>query len=181
MWFFVQLWRISRTKRAVNVSKSSKQSVLRYWRGHQMLPVWFLSTFKFLESKTTPIILSSLFPLIPRVFPRPYILRLSKWLKRGPMVYLLCVAEHEAWRTSSNEGVVSPHSGSFLPFPSGSHTFLVARGEPGLAWSGCCIPVVNVRPLNQRHLGDVPAFVTVLNRRLCAPPFSQLVIRALLV
>lgn len=45
------------------------------------------------------------------------------------------------WRSSS------AHSGTFLPRLSGSHTFLVAWGELGLAWTGRYIPAANIRPL----------------------------------
>lgn len=85
-------------------------------------------------------------------------------------------------REAREEGQCFPHtSGSFLSSPSGSHTFLVARGELSWAQSGRYIPAASTHPLIIVIEGDAPAFVTVLNGRLSALPFSQLLIGALLV
>lgn len=94
----------------------------------------------FLESKTTPIILSSPFPLIPRV--------IYSQAERAVKVQPGGAPTVCGWSEEPGGGAaLSPHSGSFLSSPSSSHTFLVARGELGWAWSGRYIPAANARPL----------------------------------
>ena len=86
------------------------------------------------------------FPLIPTVLP--CILGLSeRWKVQPDGPPTACGLGEKLGRRVRNEWMVSPHSGSFLPSHSSSHTFLVEWGELSAVWSGCYIPVANTCPL----------------------------------
>lgn len=125
----------------MNVS-SVIQSVLGYYRHHQKL--CFISQHAhFLESETTPIILSSWLPLIPRVLPS-HIFSGSPAVKvqRRWCTYCMWLSEKPG-----EVEVFFPHSGTFLSSLCSSHTFLEAWGELRSARSGCYIPEANTCPL----------------------------------
>lgn len=99
-------------------------SVYFHW-SHQKLSFRFVSQHvNWDESKNTQI-------SHPLQFPGSSQSRIFSGRLSGESAARRCTYSLRFPARSLEEGQCSPpHSGSFLPSPSGSHTFLVARGEP---------------------------------------------------